>query len=141
MWSRAGLLTCCVITTLFAVACTNSDPIATPPAGHDDPLPSRSYPRINASDGLDQWLFFGDAAVAEPSNSSPMQVEVSVRSRANDRIAVQYKFEFFDRNRKLLTRSESWQYVMMEPRLEHRFTGTSTHPDTEDWRLVVRSAR
>jgi uncharacterized protein YcfL len=64
-----------------------------------------------------------------------------VRLRNKDSIAVQYRFEFYDGTGRLLTKSESWRYMQLEPKLQYRFTGTGTDPDVSDWRLIVRSAR
>jgi hypothetical protein len=65
-------LSCLTVALCLTLAASACDPMAKPPAGRSDPLPAGTYPRIAASDRLDQFLFFDQAIETKPSESSPM---------------------------------------------------------------------
>jgi uncharacterized protein YcfL len=130
-----------VLNALMLLAIAGCDSTGRPPSGRNDPLPPGQYTRINALDTLDKWLFFGQPIVTEGDPENPLLVEVPVRNRSNETINIQYSFEFYDRQGRLLTRNPSWRYMTLAPKIENRFAGTGTDPAAVDWRLNVRSAK
>ena len=116
------------------------DPMAKPPSGRADLLPREQYGQIQASGTLDKFLLFDAPVVTDPEGDQVLEVEVPVRCNERYPISVQYRFEFYDRANRLLTRENRWVYLRMEPKLQYRMNGVGTHPSSADWRLIVRPA-
>lgn len=128
-----GLL---ILTTL---GCDTTRP---PGAATPDPVPSRAYPQIAATEGLDDFLSYGDVIVRGQGNADqPMSVVVPVRVRADRDIHVLYRFEFFDAGNRPIQPLMEWRYLQMQARVMHFMEGSSLDPAAQSWRLIIRPAR
>src|SRR5581483_5679763 len=113
-----------------------------PPGSEMDPLPPSEYGRIQVIDNLKPWLFFGQPVVDGSDDRQALRVEQPVRNKADYALNVQYRFEYFDQQRKMLTPADTgWKFLTLEPRLDYRMTGVSPDKEAAEWRLVVRPAR
>lgn len=134
-----------VLRSLTVLACAAIggcvDPIKAPPAGEGDLLLIENYPRIVATDGLDQGLRFSHPIVDDSSETQPLRVTVPVRSVVDKHsVNIQYKFEFFDQGGRLLNDS-GWRFENLSPRIGIQLQANALHIEARDWRLIVRSAR
>lgn len=129
-----------ILVGLSAVGC--NDPVKAPAAGPIDLLPPSAYPQIVASEGLDAALRFGPAIVDPSNDARAMLVTVPVRSIEDDYpIMIQYRFEFFDANRRPLRSNQSWAFKRLEPRVGYYLEANALERAAANWRLTVRSAR
>lgn len=135
----SGLVRSLFLSITFTIAGCG-DPYRAPPAGMHDPLPLEAYPRITALEGLSPWLLFEEPIVDASTADRPLRVTVPVRLGYDRPRDVQYAYQFFDANGRLLVERQ-WRFVHLEPRTVFHFEGSALETSAVDWRLEVRPAR
>lgn len=126
-----GALAGCVMLT----GCTNPPGAASP-----DPLASSQYPRIAALEGLKSDLSY-DTPVVDKEPGRPMTVTVPLRWRGSSQVNVQYRFLFFDKDRRPVGPDPAWRQMFLPARAQEFVTGTALAKEADDWRLEVRPSR
>lgn len=117
------------------------DPVMPPHAGRPDLLPAEHYPQIAVTnEPLNKFLLFAKPNVQnEPGR--PMSVSVPVRLAEEYAVNVQYKFEFYDPNGRLMEPEMDFVYKRMPSRVMVYMDGAALDTSAVDWRLIVRSAQ
>ncbi|MBL8746420.1 MAG: DUF1425 domain-containing protein [Phycisphaerae bacterium] len=130
------------MTLSVAVSAGGCDPQRRTPGVREDPQPTGSYPIVAVEPGLQRYLGVdSERVVVDPATESvPMKVSVPVRSLADNQMAVQYEFTWFDDKGREVGRS-GWLFVMLEPRVQRHFSANSVTTRARGWRMEVRSAR
>ena len=120
-------------------ACDN---VKAPGSARLDPLQPEQYPRITVLEGLDKGLRFQEPTVVPAEDKRPMSVSVPVRSVVDKYgLNLQYRFQWFDQNNRLLNPGEGWAYKPLIPRAQDFLAGNALDTRAVDWRLQVRPAR
>ena len=128
-----------LLTALLA-ACT-PNPATPPPAGMADMLPSRDYPQIVATSGLQPFLAF-DRPNVQVAPDRPMSVVTGVRNLDPLAVRVQYRYLFFDRTGRPIGQPMDFQFASLPGNGVQTFlSGSALDTNAADWRLEVRSAR
>lgn len=116
-----------------------------PPATKADPVARENYPRNIALQNLDYGMVGGAPSVEAGTADRPMRVSVPMRNITDYGISVQYMFEFFDAQGRVVPRAgsstQNWRFARMEPSVMMYFDGAALDTTAVDWRLTVRSAR
>lgn len=110
-------------------------------AGRKDHIADKDYPNIAVIEGLRKDLVFSTPMITDLAGQ-PMAVTVGVRNATFDVDKhIQYKFEFYDRQGKLVQPEQQWQYRVLPQRAQVQLTGSALDASASTWRLVVRPAR
>ena len=126
-----------LLTALLA-ACT-PNPATPPPAGMADMLPSRDYPQIVATSGLQPFLAF-DRPNVQVAPDRPMSVVTGVRNLDPLAVRVQYRYLFFDRTGRPISPTMDFQYVRLPGSGVQTFLeGKALDTNAVEWRLEVRT--
>jgi hypothetical protein len=112
-----------------------------PYAARQDPMNRANYPQIVIDENIEKFLLAGEPNVQGGTPDRPLSIMVPMRSNSEHEFAVQYRFEFFDREGRPKRNQGDWHWVRMPPRQEKFFEGHALDTDVEDWRLVIRSSR
>jgi len=104
-----------------------------------DPISHRAYPQQVALEGLESYVVSGESTV-QASQDQPLSVEVPLRAVSNKELSVQYRFLFFDKDRRLLKPQMQWRYTTLT-RAQQFVRGSALDTRAVDWRLEVRPAR
>ncbi len=128
-----------LLTALLA-ACT-PNPATPPPAGLADMLPSKDYPQIVATSGLQPFLAF-DRPNVQLGPSQPMSVVTPVRNLDPLAVRVQYRYLFFEKTGRPMEPTMDFQFISLPGNGVQTFLkGAALDTTAVDWRLEVRSAR
>lgn len=114
--------------------------VMAPGAGRADPILRDNYPAIVAEQDLDKFLFFSEPLVVVGPDQ-PMRVTVPVRLRSDTEVSAQYRFEFFDVQRRPLRPEPQWRFIRLPARTQVFMEGAALDTAAVDWRLIVRPAR
>ena len=122
-------------------ALVGCDTTKAPHAGRNDPVVHENLPRIS----VENKQLADDLAFSPPSVQSgpeqPMSVLVQVRYLEDEKVHVQYRFEFYDRNGRPVGNPMSWRYLRIPPRTPVNMEGAALDTNAVDWKLIVRSSR
>lgn len=139
---RCGLA---VVTLTLATVVLTGCLYPNPPATKADPVARENYPRNIALQNLDYGMVGGAPSVEPSTADKPMRVSVPMRNITDYGINVQYMFEFFDTQGRVVPRAgssvQNWRFVHMDPSVMMYFDGAALDTTAVDWRLTVRSAR
>lgn len=114
---------------------------AGPYAAQQDPA-SGQYPTVTIEPALQQFLGVDYNAIVStaPTASSPMTVQVPLRSTAQTPYLIQYQFSWFD-DAGFATGDSGWTMLAMEPGMQRLVQANATDGESTRWRLEVRSSR
>jgi hypothetical protein len=114
---------------------------AGPYAAQQDPA-SGQYPTVTVEPALQQFLTVDYNAIVStaPTASSPMTVQVPLRSTADTPYLIQYQFSWFD-DAGFATGDSGWMMLAMEPGMQRLVRANATDGESTRWRLEVRSSR
>jgi hypothetical protein len=128
-----------VVGTIGILAIAGCDTVRAPGAAVADPLPAGAYPQIEAADGLQGFIVYGEPKV---SRDRIMSVTVPIRAATDhEDVRVQYRFQFFDRNGVPIGDEPSWRYTKLASRRQEMLQGNAIDSGAADWRLQIRPAR
>mgnify|MGYP002780780212 CR=1 FL=1 len=114
-----------------------------PPSVGLDPLGGQNYPKVAIVEpSLARVLTVdpNEVRVTKATADTPMSVVVPIRSVADNRMRVQYKFYWYDSTGRLV-RESTWRPEMIEPRFKVTMQGAATDLESADWRMEIRSQR
>ena len=117
-----------------------TDQVMAPFPGRPDLLPAEHYPQIAVTDTLDEYMFFGKPNI-QSAPDKPMSVSVPVRLAEEFAVNVQYKFEFYNGQGRVMKPEMDFQYLRIPSRVQVHMLGAALDTDAVDWRLIVRSAK
>ncbi len=134
--ARFGLL------LILGVSATACDPQRQTPGAREDPQPTAAYPVVSVEAALRRYIGVDSERVMVDgaTDSQPMKVTVPVRSLADNQMAIQFEFSWFDEGGREIGRS-GWQFVLLEPRIQRHFSANSVTTRARGWRMEIRSAR
>ena len=75
-----------------------------------------------------------------PTGTTPLTVQVPVRSTATNQFLIQYQFTWFDVN-GMQTGQSGWTMVAMEPAMRRTIRANAVDSESERWLLEIRSSR
>jgi uncharacterized protein YcfL len=137
---RRSLIALSIVTSL-AGGIVGCDHDKRPYAARRDPMNRADYPQIVIDENIEKFLLAGDPNVRGGDADRPLSVTVPMRSNSEHEFAVQYRFEFFDRDGRPVRSQPDWHWVRVPPRQEKVFEGAALDTNAADWRLVIRSSR
>jgi uncharacterized protein YcfL len=127
-------LSCLLIATTM-IGCESTGPIAAEPDVTSD------YPNVSiANASLQDAVKLNDPTVTR-TEQGLLQVIQPIRAAANEQLFIEYKFVFFDEQGRVLRPEMSWRYKRLEQRVPDTITATSTSPDADDYRMLLRWSR
>lgn len=115
------------------------DTVRAPGSAFADPLPAGAYPQIEAADGLEGFIVYGEPKVGR---DRIMSVTVPIRAATDhEDTRVQYRFMFFDKAGVPIGDEPSWRYTKLASRRQEFLSGNAIDAGAADWRLQIRPAR
>lgn len=126
------------LVSVLAVGC---DTAMAPWGGRPKPLAEGSPLQITAFDGLQAHLVFGKPRVTGGTHFDAIGIVVPVRAAGDQPQKVQYRFEYFNQDRRPMRPSMDWRYILLPAHGERFMEGAALDPAAVDWRLEVRRAR
>jgi hypothetical protein len=137
MRTRTSLLLLATLSLLALNACDTS-----PPAMKPDTVAAGTYPRNVALDDLDEHVVLGETIVTPGTDAKPLFIQQPVRNLADYSVNIQYRFQFFDKNKRPLTNTnQGWRFAKLQPQVEEFLEGGAIDTNAADWRLQIRAAR
>ncbi|GEM_PF-850649 len=132
----AGAIGTAVAASFFLSGC---DTVRAPGSATPDPLPNVAYPKIEAAEGLGEYLSYGDVKV---TSQSPLTVQVPIRARTeSEDLRVQYRFIFADQFGTVLNPDAAWTWRKLASRRQDFLSGNAMSSKATDWRLQIRPSR
>lgn len=132
----AGAIGAVVGASLFVTGC---DTVRAPGSATPDPLPNVAYPKIEAAEGLGEYLSYGDVKI---TSQSPLTVQVPIRARTeSEDLRVQYRFIFADQFGTVLNPDAAWTWRKLASRRQDFLSGNAMSSKATDWRLQIRPSR
>ncbi len=118
---------------------TGCDTVRAPGSATPDPLPNVAYPKIEAAEGLGEYLSYGDVKV---TSQKPLTVQVPIRPRTeSEDLRVQYRFIFLDQFGVALNPDAAWTWRKLASRRQDFLSGNAMTSKATDWRLEIRPSR
>lgn len=111
-----------------------------PGAAGADPVPLSQYPRIAVIEDMHKHIVASQPIISADVDR-PMRVSVPIRWTKDSDKAIDYRFEFFDVNGRMLQPDPGWRYTQLPPRAQVQLDGSATDTTAADWRLIIRPAR
>lgn len=116
-----------------------ADTIRAPGSATPDPLPNVAYPKIEAAEGLGEYLSYGDVKI---TSQKPLTVQVPIRPRTeSEDLRVQYRFIFLDQFGVALNPDAAWTWRKLASRRQDFLSGNAMTSKATDWRLEIRPSR
>lgn len=116
-----------------------ADTIRAPGSATPDPLPNVAYPKIEAAEGLGEYLSYGDVKI---TSQKPLTVQVPIRPRTEtEDLRVQYRFIFMDQFGVALNPDAAWTWRKLASRRQDFLSGNAMTSKATDWRLEIRPSR
>lgn len=138
--ARAAIMSLVLASGLTAgLNLTGCDTVRAPGSATPDPLPNVAYPKIEAAEGLGEYLSYGDVKV---TSQKPLTVQVPIRPRTeSEDLRVQYRFIFLDDHGVALNPDAAWTWRKLASRRQDFLTGNAMTSKATDWRLEIRPSR
>lgn len=136
---HAGLTLALASVSLLA-AC-QQDTVKPPFTPATDPLPAQYYPAITLEPALAGALVVdpGRIVTDNPTMTTPLSVQVPIRSMADRMIKVQYEFQWFDAQGREVGRS-GFKQEQFPARQQVMLAGNALSSAATGWRLEIRRA-
>ncbi len=141
MSAKRSILTIASLAATIALGACQSKPVGVSP-GAGDPVAAGDYPHVSVEPALSKFIAVSyDAIVATPpTGSTPLTVQVPIRSTAGNQYLIQHRFTWYDGN-GLQTGQTAWTMLAMEPAMRRTIRANANDAMSERWLLEIRSSR
>jgi len=99
------------------------------------------YPRVALNDAALRDAVRMNEARVNRTEQDLLHVVQPVRVAADREMLIEYRFVFFDAAGRVLRPEMSWRYKRLEKKVPDVLSATSTSPEADDYRLLMRWAR